>query len=88
MSLIIVEVDDAEALAGELFSRDLRPPDPEAATSWLCSEWTAAPCASPAYIHYTAWGYEAWLCGGLCIDRQPIRAPSRRTPPDGSGAGA
>jgi hypothetical protein len=80
MSLIIVEVDDADALAGELFFATFGHPIPKFPRHFVALQrvGSRALCVA-SYIHYTAWGREAWLCGGLCVDRQ---AYSRAEPGD------
>ncbi|HEV2040974.1 MAG TPA: hypothetical protein VGT81_13185, partial [Casimicrobiaceae bacterium] len=83
ISLIIVEVDDAEALAGELFFRTFGHPIPKFPRHFVALQRIDGGALRVAcYIHYTAWGNEAWLCGGLCIDRQ---AYSHAEPADAVG---
>jgi len=79
MSLIIVEVDDADALAGELFFTTFGHPIPRFPRHFVALQRGGGALRVAAYIHYTAWGCEAWLCGGLCVDR---RAYSRAEPGD------
>jgi len=80
MSLIIVEVDDADALAGELFFTTFGHPIPRFPRHFVALQRLGGGALRVAsYIHYTAWGCEAWLCGGLCVDRQ---AYSRAEPAD------
>jgi len=80
MSLIIVEVDDVDALAGELFFTTFGHSIPKFPRHFVASQRVDGGALRVAsYIHYTAWGREAWLCGGLCVDRQ---AYSRAAPAD------
>ena len=80
MSLRIEEVDDAAALAGDLFHRRFAHPIPDFPRHFVAFAGTAAGAADVVgYIHYTAWETVGWLCGGLCVD---AGAYARATPAD------
>jgi len=69
MPLTIEEVDDAAALAGELFRRRFAHPIPDFPRHFVAFARDAAGGAKVVgYIHYTAWEADGWLCGGLCVD--------------------
>ncbi len=82
MSLIIVEVDAADALAGELFFATFGHAIPEFPRHFVAFQRIGGALRVACYVHYTAWGREAWLCGGLCVDRE---AYSRAEPADAAG---
>lgn len=69
-SLSIEEVDDATALAGELFQRSFGHPIPDFPRHFVALGRAAdgEPFVA-AYVHYSAWEETAWLCGGVCADR-------------------
>ena len=70
MALIIVEVDDAAALAGDLFRRTFGHPIPDFPRHFVVFDRDSHGVLRViAYIHYTAWENDGWLCGGLCVDR-------------------
>ncbi len=80
MALIIVEVDDATALAGELFRKAFGHPLPDFPRHFVALDRTGGGVLRAiAYIHYTAWEDDGWLCGGLCVDRD---AYARAEPAD------
>jgi hypothetical protein len=69
MALIITEVDDATALAGDLFRSSFGQAIPREPRHFIT--FHRAPDATLsviAYIHYTAWEEHSWLSGGLCVD--------------------
>jgi hypothetical protein len=69
MSLTIEEVDDATALAGDLFRRTFAHPIPDFPRHFVAFARTAGGASFVAgYIHYSAWESAGWLCGGLCVD--------------------
>jgi hypothetical protein len=71
MTLIIVEVDDAASLAGDLFRTSFGHPIPELPRHFVAIDQSANGGERVVgYIHYTAWETEGWLCGGLCVDHQ------------------
>jgi hypothetical protein len=78
MSLVIVEVEPAAALAGDLFRAAFGQQIPDFPRHFVAFHRDgSAALTVAAYIHYTAWGDDAWLCGGLCVDRDAYgRAPS------------
>ena len=70
MSLVIIEVDSAAALAGDLFHAAFAQPIPDFPRHFVALHRDrSAALTLAAYIHYTAWADHAWLCGGLCVDR-------------------
>jgi hypothetical protein len=74
VALLLLEVDDATALAGDLFRAAFGHPVPDFPRHFVAL--TRAPDAAlrvAAYLHYTAWEDLAWLCGGLCVDRDAYR---------------
>jgi hypothetical protein len=80
MSLTIEEVDDATALAGELFRRTFAHAIPEFPRHFVAFGRAAGGESFVAgYIHYSAWEATGWLCGGLCVDRMSY---ARATPAD------
>ena len=73
-SLTIVEVDTAAVLAAELFRAAFGHPIPDFPRHFVAFYRDAAGALGvAAYIHYTAWEDDAWLCGGLCVDREAYR---------------
>ena len=80
MALIIVEVDEAATLAGELFRSTFGHPIPDFPRHFVALDRnTGGGLRAIAYIHYTAWERDGWLCGGLCVDRE---AYARAEPAD------
>lgn len=71
MTLALVEVDDAESLAGELFRASFGHPLPDYPRHFVAFDRSVDEVGSVVgYIHYTAWEGDVWLCGGLCVDSQ------------------
>jgi len=70
-SLPIVEVDDASALASELFHAAFGHPVPAFPRHFIAfyRDRTGA-FRVAAYIHHSVWGDDAYLAGGLCVDRE------------------
>jgi len=69
MALVIVEVEPAAALAGDLFRAAFGQEIPDFPRHFVAFHRDrSAALAVAAYIHYTAWKDDAWLCGGLCVD--------------------
>jgi len=80
MTIRIEEVDDAENLAGELFRRSFGHPIPTFPRHFVAFGRDARGGSQVAgYVHYTTFDTTAWLCGGLCADRD---AYARATPDD------
>src|SRR5439155_19070266 len=80
MSLTIEEVDDATALAGDLFRRTFAHPIPDFPRHFVAFSRLADGSSQVAgYIHYSAWETAGWLCGGLCVDSA---AYNRASPAD------
>jgi hypothetical protein len=70
MSLVIIEVDSATVLAGDLFRAAFAQQIPDFPRHFVALHRDpSAALTVAAYIHYTAWADHAWLCGGLCVDR-------------------
>lgn len=69
MSLHIIEVDHATALAGNLFAATFGHRIPEFPRHFVAFHRAAdATLRVVCYVHYTAWEDKGWLCGGLCVD--------------------
>ena len=67
---VVVEVDAAAVFAADLFRAAFGHPIPDFPRHFVALFRDAADALSvAAYIHYTAWEDDAWLCGGLCVDR-------------------
>jgi len=67
--LAVVEVDAAEVFAAELFRAAFGHPIPGFPRHFVALFRDAGGAlAVAAYIHYTAFEDDAWLCGGLCVD--------------------
>jgi hypothetical protein len=74
VSLIILEVDDATEIAGELFHAAFAEPVPRFPRHFVAFARAAdASLRAAAYLHYTAWEDIGWLCGGLCVARDAYR---------------
>ena len=68
--LEVVEVDAAEVFAADLFRAAFGHPIPDFPRHFVALYRDAAGAlAVAAYVHYTAWDDDAWLSGGLCVDR-------------------
>jgi hypothetical protein len=81
--LAVVEVDTAAVFAADLFRAAFGQPIPDFPRHFVAVFRDAAGVLSvAAYIHYTASGDDAWLCGGLCVDR----AAYARARPDDAAA--
>lgn len=68
-----IEVDDATALAGDLFRRRFGHPIPDYPRHFVlrCLDGGAAPRVV-AYVHQLALN-EVYLCGGMCVDEGAYR---------------
>jgi hypothetical protein len=79
-TLAVVEVDTAAVFAAELFRAAFGHPIPDFPRHFVALfRDPAGVLTVAAYIHYTAWEDDAWLSGGLCVDR---RAYARARPDD------
>jgi hypothetical protein len=69
MTLSILEVESAVSLAGDLFQATFGHPVPDFPRHFVAIHRPVDGGEHVvAYVHYTAWETDAWLCGGLCVD--------------------
>jgi hypothetical protein len=69
ISLNVEEVEDATALAGDVFRRAFAHPIPDFPRHFVVWARDATGTSRVvAYVHYTAWETAGWLCGGVCVD--------------------
>ena len=70
MTLSIVEVDDAAGVAGRLFQKTFGHAIPDFPRHFVALHDQGDTLRAVAYVHYSAWDDHAWLCGGVCADRE------------------
>lgn len=68
----IVEVDDAEAAAGELFRRSFRGDPPDFPRHYVARAALDGSWPTIGYVHMTP-TERIYLCGGMCIDERVYR---------------
>ena len=68
----VVEVDDVERHAGELFRRCFHQPPPNYPRHYVARADSAGETRTIGYIHYTPLE-QVYLCGGMCIDDRAYR---------------
>ena len=89
MSLVIIEVDSATALAADLFRAAFAQQIPDFPRHFVALHRDPSGALTvAAYIHYMAWADHAWLCGGLCVDRDAYERAGRTRRPHGSAPAA
>ena len=69
--LEIVEIDDAESFAGDLFKRLFNASIPDFPRHYIAT-YLADTTMVAGYVHFTK-AAEIYLCGGLCIDARLYR---------------